>query len=70
MCHTDKYCEYTAQLFGPLMFIYEVSECDIESSWCHWNFRYCSCFKQGVPWHLGNYRVYIYSETSMWHDNI
>ena len=21
------------------------------------DFRYCTCFKQGVPWHSGNYRL-------------
>ena len=26
-------------------------------------------FEQGVPWHWGNYRMYIHSETRMWHDN-
>ena len=27
-----------------------------------------ACFKQGAPWHSGNYRVGIRSETRMWHD--
>ena len=27
------------------------------------------CFEQGVPWHSGNYRVWIHSETRMWHNN-
>ena len=26
------------------------------------------CFEQGVPWHSGNYRVWIHSETCTWHD--
>ena len=25
-------------------------------------------FEQGVPWHSGNYRVRIHSETRTWHD--
>ena len=25
--------------------------------------------KQGVPWHSGNYRVWIHSETRKWHNN-
>ena len=40
----------------------EVSFC------CHLNFRNRTCFEQGVPWHSGNYRVYIYSKTNTWHD--
>ena len=27
------------------------------------------CFEQGVPWHSGIHRMYIHSETHMWHDN-
>ena len=34
----------------------------------HLNFRSRTCFKQGVPWHSGNYKVWIHSETPMWHD--
>ena len=34
----------------------------------HLNFRFCACFEQGFPWLSGNYRVWIHSETSMWHD--
>ena len=39
-----------------------------ESSYSHLNFRFCDCFKQGVLWHSGNYRVWIHSETLPWHD--
>ena len=35
----------------------------------HLNFRYRACFEEGVPWHSGNYRVYIHSEMRTWHDN-
>ena len=31
------------------------------------NFRYCTCFKQGVPWHSG--RLQTHPETHMWHEN-
>ena len=31
------------------------------------NFRYRACFEQGFPWHSGNYRVLIHSETRTWH---
>ena len=50
------------------VFVNEVSGSAFESSRSHLNFRSCACFKQGVPWHSGNYRVWIHSETSMWHD--
>ena len=42
------------------MFVYELSGCGFESSCSHLNFRFCSCFEQGVPWHSGNYRVWIH----------
>ena len=32
------------------------------------DFRFRACFMQRVPWHSGNYRVWIHSETCMWHD--
>ena len=49
-------------------FIYELSGCGFEPSFSHLNFRFCACFKQGVPWHSGNYGVCIHSETRVWHD--
>ena len=50
------------------VFIYELNGSEFESSCSHLNFRFCVCFEQGVPWHLGNYRVWIHFETHMWHD--
>ena len=50
------------------VFSYELSGCRFKSSCSHLNFRFCTCFKQGVPWHSGNYRVWIHSETCTWHD--
>ena len=50
------------------MFIYELSGCGFEFCCSHLNFRFCTCFEQGVSWHSGNYRVWIDSETRMWHD--
>ena len=50
------------------VFIYELSDCGFVSSCSHLNFRFHTCFKQGVPWHAGNYRVWIHSQTCMWHD--
>ena len=39
-----------------------------ESICSHLNFRFRACFEQGVPWHSGNYRVWIHSEMCTWHD--
>ena len=39
-----------------------------ETSCSHLNFRFCACFKQGVPWHPDNYRVWRHSEMRTWHD--
>ena len=35
----------------------------------HLNFRYRTCFEEGVLWYSGNYGVHIHYETRMWHDN-
>ena len=50
------------------VFVYELSGCGFESSCSHFTFRFRACFEQGVPWHSGNYRVWIHSETRTWHD--
>ena len=50
------------------MFVYELSGCGFASSCSNLNFRFRACFEQGVPWHSGNYRVWIHSETRTWHD--
>ena len=50
------------------MFVYNLSGYGFESCCSHLNFRICACFEQGVPWHSGNYRVWIHSETCTWDD--
>ena len=54
--------------FGQKLFVYELSGSGFKSSYSHLNFRFCACLKQRVPWHSGNYRVWIHSETRKWHD--
>ena len=49
-------------------FVYEISRWGFESSYSHLNFGFCTSFEQGVPWHSGNYRVWIHSKTRSWHD--
>ena len=49
-------------------FIYELKGCGFKSSCSHLDFRFCAYFEQEVSWHSGNYRVWIHSETRMWHD--
>ena len=34
----------------------------------HFTFRFHACIEQGVPWHSGNCRVWIHSQTRTWHD--
>ena len=51
------------------VFNYELRGCGFESCCSYLNFRYCACFEQGVSWHSGNYRVWIHSKMSTWHDN-
>ena len=50
------------------VFVYELSGCGFESSYSHLNFKFRACFEQGVPWYSGNYRVWVHSEMSTWHD--
>ena len=72
MYHTDKHSQHSSIIWSVLLngwvFVYELSGYGFESSCSHLNFRFCACFKQGVPWHSGNYRVWIHSETRTWHD--
>ena len=63
----------TGQMIEPVwlngwVFVYEISGCGFESHCSHLNFIFCTCFKQGVPGHSGNCRMWIHSETAMWHD--
>ena len=50
------------------VFVYELSGYRFESSCSLLNFRYRVCFEQQFPWHSGNYRVWIHSESRTWHD--
>ena len=72
MYRTDKYSQYSSIIWpvwlNGWVFVYELSGCGFESSCNHLNFRFRACFEQGVPWHSGNYRVWIHSETRTWHD--
>ena len=60
----DKYLQHSSIIWpvwlNGWVFIYELSGCGFESICSHLNFRFCACFKQGVPWHSGNYRVWIH----------
>ena len=42
--------------------------CELSGSGFKSSCRFCACFEQGVPWHSGNYRVWIHSETRTWHE--
>ena len=50
------------------VFVYELSGYGFESHCSHLNFRFRACFEKDVPWHSGNHRVCIHSETRTWHD--
>ena len=62
--HNHLVCKQTLSHLPKM----ELSGCGFESLCCHLNFRYCTCFEQGNPWHSGNYRVWIHSKTRTWHD--
>ena len=46
----------------------KLSGSEFKSSCSHLNFRFRTCFEQGVPWHSGNYKVWIHSEMCTWHN--
>ena len=61
MHHKNKH-SHCSSIIWPVwlngcVFTYELSGCGFESCYCHWNFRYHACFKQGVPWYSVKYRV-------------
>ena len=68
--YMPKYCFYCNGLEPKLAkwFIYELSGSGFKSSCSHLTFKFLACFEEGVPWHSGNYRVWIHSETGTWHD--
>ena len=72
MHYTDKYSQHSSIIcpvwLNGWVFVYELSGCGFESGCSHLNFRFCTCFEQGVPWHSGNYRVWIHSQTRTWQD--
>ena len=72
MHRTDKYSQHSSVIWqvwlNGWVFVYELSGCEFESSYSHWNFRFRACFQQGVLWHSGNYGVWIHYEMHMWHD--
>ena len=72
MHRTDKYSEQSSIIWpvwpNGWVFVYELSGSGFESSCSHLTFRFRACFEQGVPWHSGNNRVWIHSETCTWHD--
>ena len=51
------------------LFVYEQSGCGFEFRCSYLTLRYHAGFEQGVPWNLGNYRIWIHSKMCMWHDN-
>ena len=72
MHRKDNYLEHSSinSLVWPngWMFVSELSGSGFDSSWSHFTFRFRASFEQGVPWHSGNYRVWIHSETRTWPD--
>ena len=64
---TDEYSQRSSILWPLSLNCCELSGCRFESPGSYLNSRYRACFKHGVPWHSGNYRVQIRSKTCMWH---
>ena len=73
MHRTDRCSQHSSVIWpvwlNGLVFVFEISGCGFKSRCRNLNFECCTCFKQRVPWHPGNYRLWIQSETHTWHDN-
>ena len=73
MNRTDNFSQHITVIgsvsLSGWVFVYELSGCWFESRCSHLNLRYRACFEQGVPWHSGNYRMQIHTETRTWHYN-
>ena len=71
MHRTDKYQQNSSIIWlvwlNSWVFVYRLSSCGFQSRCEHLNFRYRSCFDQGVPWNPCNCRTWIQSETRKWH---
>ena len=69
---TDMYSEHSSNIWSiwpnGWVFIYKLSGSGCESSSSHLNIRFDPCFDQGIPWHPGNYRVWIHCEMRTWQD--
>ena len=72
MHRTEKYSQHSSIIWpvwpNGWVFVYELSRCGFDSRCSHLMFRYGECFEQGVPWHSGNCRAWIHSQTRTWHD--
>ena len=64
LIHTVKLPECQGIPCSKRVDIWSLSDC----SGTRVDIRYCAYFRQEVPWHSGNYRGWIHSETRMWHD--
>ena len=52
------------------VFVYELSGSGFQFSASYLNFRFRPSFEQGAPWHWRNCKMWIHSETPMWHQKI
>ena len=72
MHQTDEYSQHSSIIWpvwlNGWVLVYELSGWGFESRCCHLIFKYGTCFEQEVSWHSSNYRVWVHSETRMWHD--
>ena len=72
MHRTDKSSQHSSIVWpvwlNGWVFVCKLSVCGFHSHCSRLKFRYLTGFKQRVPWHLGNYRVWIHSEMRMRHD--
>ena len=72
MQRTDKYSQHSSIIWpvwlNGWVLVCELSGHGFEFRCSHLTFRYRVCFEQRVPWHSGNYRVWIHSKTRTWYD--
>ena len=67
MNRADKYSEHYSIIWpvwaNGRVFVYELSDSGFEPSSSDLKLIFSTCFKQGVPRHSGNYRLWIHAQT-------
>ena len=72
MHRTDKYSQHSSNIWlvwvNGWVIVYELFVFWVRLPLLSLKLGYHACLEQGVPWHSGDYWVWIHSEIRTWHD--